>query len=148
MLLDAKDVRRRASVPSPQPSRKAFVLGQVGRYDEAIASYDEGINRDKDTSDPTLQEQVARALLNKGYLLNQAGRLGDAIASYEKAIETAEKVIGAANAPDESPLRGAIGRALIGKAFLLSKTGDWQRAIGTYDEAIARSTEKLTALSK
>jgi hypothetical protein len=48
-------------------------LGGLGRWQEAIAAYDEVERRFGDAQEPALREQVARALVNKGVRLGQPG---------------------------------------------------------------------------
>jgi tetratricopeptide (TPR) repeat protein len=88
-----------------------FALGNLGRYEDAIASYDEAIKfkPDKDA-----------AWYNRGFALDNLGRFEDAIASYDEAIKFK---------PDKDA-------AWYNRGIALRNLGRYEEAIASYDEAI------------
>lgn len=61
-------------------------LGQLKRFEDEIAVYDEVMRRFGGASGPALRVPVANALVNKGITLVQLGRPADAIAVYDEVI--------------------------------------------------------------
>jgi TolA-binding protein len=62
------------------------VLGELGRSADALAAYQQVIDRYGDDPAPALREQVAKALLNTGVELGVLGRPADAVAAYQQVI--------------------------------------------------------------
>ena len=65
---------------------KGVCLGQLGKNEEAIKTYDEVISRFGDSPEPALKAQVAMALNNKGVCLGQLGRNEEEIKTYDEVI--------------------------------------------------------------
>ncbi len=63
-------------------TNRGWLLGELGRYDEALASYDKAIEVDPADAD---------ALFSRGWVLGELGRYGEALASSEEAIELGEQ---------------------------------------------------------
>ena len=70
-----------------------------------------------------LQEQVARALLNKGARKGQLGQSQAALGTYDEVIER----FGGSDAP-------GLQERLINKGARQGRLGEFEAAIATYDE--------------
>ncbi|ROH93903.1 ATP-binding protein [Microcystis aeruginosa FACHB-524] len=86
-------------------------LGDLGRYEEAIAAYDEAIKIDP--NDPDLWH-------NKGNQLANLGRYEEALSAYEEAIR----------------LKPDYEAAWLNKGNQLANLGRYEEALSAYDEAI------------
>ena len=111
-------------------SARGRALDQLDRGEDAIAQYDELIERYGSTSEPVLREHVARAMLNKGVSLGQLDRSEDAITQYDELIER----YGAASEP---AVRGYVATAMFRKGLSLGLPHPSEDAIAQYDELIA-----------
>ncbi|MNQ64504.1 NAD-dependent protein deacetylase [compost metagenome] len=104
--------------------KQTSLAQEINVYDELIQRFD--------TSDvPALQEQVAKALYNKGVRLGQSGRSEDAITVYDELIQR----FGTSDAP---ALQEQVAKALYGKGFRLGQLGRSEDEITVYDELIQR----------
>jgi tetratricopeptide (TPR) repeat protein len=117
----------------------AVILGQLGRYDEALAAFDDVVASYKDDDDPTVREQVAKALTNKGVALAQMWRPDDAIATYNDVIARYQIAT-------EEPMRETVSLALFNKALAFGQTGRIDESIATYDEIVARYQDAKEAI--
>src|SRR5207248_11346731 len=61
-------------------------LRENGRWDEALAVYEEVLTRFGSEIDPELLERVAAAFIGKGVALERLNRAPEAIANYHEAI--------------------------------------------------------------
>jgi tetratricopeptide (TPR) repeat protein len=86
-------------------------LRELGRYEEAVASYDKAIEIKPDNDS---------AWNNRGNALDELGRYSEAIASYDKAIEIK---------PDNDS-------AWHNRGIALEKLGRYTEAVASYDKAI------------
>ena len=62
------------------------VLAELDGPAEAIAVYDDVIARFGDATEPALREQVAKALVSKGFRLGGLNRFEEAIAVYDDVV--------------------------------------------------------------
>ena len=92
----------------------------LGRYEEAIASYDQAIEIKPDKDEPWY---------NRGVALANLGRDEDAIASYDKAIEIK---------PDKD-------EAWYNRGSVLDDLGRYEEAISSYDKALEIKPDKEKA---
>jgi tetratricopeptide (TPR) repeat protein len=104
----------------------AIRLGRKGRNDEAIAIYDDLINRFG--SDPATQSDIGAALRNKGIALGELGRIDEAIAVYDDLISRRFS----------HRLIVHVALALRNKGVLLERLGRIDEAIAVYDNLINR----------
>ena len=100
--------------------RLGLVLYQMGKYPQALASYDRAL---------ALDPKLVEAHYHRGIVLNKLKRLPDALASYDRAI---------AAAPDNAD-------AHCNRAMLLRKLGRLPEALAAYDQAIALRTDHAKA---
>ena len=108
------------SSPTPQPSSpiasdwldQGERLFDIGRYEEALASYDQAIS---------LQPDSFPAWNNRGVILGNLGRYEEALTSYDQAISLQ---------PDEP-------RAWLSRGSTLDKLGRYEEALTSYDQAIS-----------
>ncbi len=118
---------------------KGVVLGLRGRGEEAIAVYDDVVDRSGDSSDPGVKENTARALFNKANSLFRSGRHTEAIPVYD---ELATRF-----ATDTTPaLREAVGRALVNKGISLARLGEYEQAIDVFDEVASGWTDRSVGI--
>ncbi|MFB2795565.1 tetratricopeptide repeat protein, partial [Aeromonas veronii] len=104
--------------------KQTSLAQEINVYDELIQLFG--------TSDaPALQEQVAKALCNKGVTLGQLGRSEDAITVYDELIQR----FGTSDAP---ALQEQVAMALRNKGVTLGQLGRSEDAITVYDELIQR----------
>ena len=91
---------------------KGVALGQLGRSEDAIALYDDLIERYSSDKEPAMREKIANAMFNKGVTLGQLGRSEDAISLYDVLIERY-------SSDKEPAIREKITNAINGKGFNL-----------------------------
>ncbi|MDA1312468.1 MAG: tetratricopeptide repeat protein [Acidobacteria bacterium] len=111
--------------------RKGLALEELGRNEEAIAVYDEVVERFGKAEEPALREQAARALFKKGFRLGEFGRHEEEIAVYDEVVE---RFVDA----EEVALREPAAKALFNKGVALGQLGRHEEAIAVYDEVVAR----------
>jgi tetratricopeptide (TPR) repeat protein len=111
-----------------------------GRYDEAIASFEELIEVSGEASEPGAHAQTVRGFLGKGFVLGQVGRYDEAIASYDEGI--------ARDRDTTDPfLQEQVARALLHRDYLLSQASRLRDAIASYEEAIEIVEKVIAAAS-
>ena len=66
---------------------KGVDLHELGRRQEAIATYDQVVERYGDASEPSLREEVVMALVNKGVLATSLGTTTEAERAFSAALE-------------------------------------------------------------
>ncbi|ENC6397965.1 hypothetical protein ABKX72_003790, partial [Aeromonas veronii] len=98
---------------------------------QEINVYDELIQRFGTSDAPALQEQVAKALCNKGVRLSQLGRSEDEITVYDELLQH----FGTSDAP---ALQEQVAKALCYKGMTLGQLGRSEDAITVYDELVQR----------
>ncbi len=113
---------------------RALALGGIGRDQEEIAAYEEIDQAYGANDDPTLREQVATALVNKGFKLGQVGRTDDEIAVYREV----DRRYGSDHT---LALRKQVARALCNRATTFGKSGLSDDAITDCDEIDKRYGE-------
>jgi tetratricopeptide (TPR) repeat protein len=94
---------------------KTAALTDLGRYDEAVATADQGL---------ALYKKSPGLWNNKGYALYKQGKYDDAVTAYDMAISTAE-------AQNETYLKGYIN-----KGIALNKAGRSYDAVGAFNKAL------------
>jgi tetratricopeptide (TPR) repeat protein len=104
---------------------RAQALCEEGRYEDAIAVYDEVVVRFGAASEPALQRQVVRALVNKGETLGTLGRYDEAINAYDRALTLA---------PTDAT-------AWHNRAVALFAVNRWDDALAALDDALSRFPE-------
>jgi len=102
----------------------------MGNPDEEIAAFDKLIATYSSGTSPAIREQVAKAMVNKGFVLGEMEKPDEAIATFDKLI--------AAYSSDTSPaIREVVAKAMVNKGVALGKVGKPDEAITTYDKLIA-----------
>jgi len=97
-----------------------LALGNLGRIEEAIASYDKALEVKPDKHE---------AWNNRGLALGNLGRIEEAIASYDKALEVK---------PDKH-------EAWDNRGYALSKLGRYQEALSSHDKALQLQPDYVNA---
>jgi tetratricopeptide (TPR) repeat protein len=109
---------------------------EAGDTIRCLAIVDQVIARFGGASDPTLREQIAVAIGNKGVALGRGGNSAGAIASYDELIAR----FGEAT---ELALRKHVATAMLNKGIMLGERGDEAEEIALYDALIARFEEPI-----
>ncbi|MCL2590749.1 MAG: tetratricopeptide repeat protein [Betaproteobacteria bacterium] len=94
---------------------------------DAMAKYDDVMQRYGRATTPGSRQFAARALLNKGSILSKQGNDKDAVSTYERI----ERNFGNEKTP---AIREVLASAIISKAEATYKQGDAQKAIDIYDK--------------
>lgn len=110
---------------------KGVVLAQLGRAEEAIASYDELVRRSGATPGRGLRDSAVRALFNKGASLAEMDRREEAIAVYDELVKRFADA-------EEPTVHVAVGKALINKGIALAELNRMTEAIAVLDEVVSR----------
>ena len=61
--------------------------GELGRFAEALAAYQQVIDRYGEDPAPALRERVAAALGNQGAMFGNLGRFAEALAAFQQVID-------------------------------------------------------------
>jgi tetratricopeptide (TPR) repeat protein len=116
LLSRRKDARAKQALPFAQAG---VAHEQAGRYDAAIAEYDQAL---------AIDPKLAGILCRRGYAHHSKGDYERAIADFSKAMSLAPK--------DDTPLLGR-GAAFEAKSMLKQAFDDYSRAIKVSKSAIA-----------
>ena len=108
---------------------KGKTFRRLQRPKDALATYDEVMQRFGASEDPTLREAVATALLGKGEMFWKLQRPEDALATCDEVIRR----FGANEAP---ALREAVATALLNKGTTFGRLNRPEDALATYDEVV------------
>jgi tetratricopeptide (TPR) repeat protein len=110
---------------------KGVVLAQIGRWEDAIAAYDELVRRTGGARELGLRENAVRALFNKGASLRGLDRREEAIDVYDELIRRF--------ASDTEPSFDiAVSKAYINKGVALAELNRLDEAIAVLDEVVSR----------
>ena len=90
---------------------RGFALSQLGRNEEALASYDKALDIDP---------KLSLAWGTRGFTLSELGRNEEALASYDKALEIDQK----------------LAVAWSSRGLALSRLGGHEEALTSYDKAL------------
>jgi tetratricopeptide (TPR) repeat protein len=99
----------------------------AGRYGDAVASFDDVVNRFGATDDPQVDWLVGDALFGKAYSFHQVEREQQALAVYE---QMAERYRGRAD------FRGQLSRALVQAGSTLARLDQPTAALDVWDELL------------
>ena len=120
----------------------SLALKQTSEVEE-ILFYDKILARFFNSQELSIQEQVANALVNKGYILGELGNISEALVVYDTLISYANKY-------GDLVLQRLSARCLLNKSTLLSRAGDLKSAIDICDQLIRRFigfTDSILSLS-
>jgi tetratricopeptide (TPR) repeat protein len=125
--VEEPSVRRRVADGLGQ---KAFALGRLGRWEDAVALDEQTIERYSSVQDdPDLAAAVGRAMHHYAYSMERLGRLEDAAAAWGALLDRN----GAGGSSVSSKL---VGDALLNRARLLLLMGRAEEAIASADAFI------------
>ncbi len=113
---------------------KGVALGRLDKYEEAIAVYDEVVERFGESADLPLREQAAQALVNKGLTLGQIGKSEEEIRVYDELVQRFGESA-------DLPLRDLVANALLNKGVALGQLDKSKEEIAVYDEVVKRFGE-------
>ena len=105
---------------------KGVVLSKRGRGEEAIAVYDDLVNRSRDAETTASRLTACRAMFNKGNSLLRMGRCDDAIIVYDELVRRFVT-------ESEPALREAVGKALVNKGIALGQLKRYGDSIDILD---------------
>jgi tetratricopeptide (TPR) repeat protein len=100
---------------------------EIRVYDDVVAWYGKA-------PEPSVREQVAKALFNKGVVLDEQGPAGAGITVFDEVVTR----YGEASEP---ALRELVAKALVNKGLGLGQQGYQQEAFESFDEVITRYRE-------
>ncbi len=109
-------------------------LRKQGLGVEALAVFDSALSQWGQSTDVALHEQVARAMVNKGFTLGQLGRREEALVVYDSVVSRFGE------AP-EPALREWVAQALFYKGVTLGELGRSEEALVVYDSVVSRFGE-------
>jgi len=110
---------------------KGIALRKQSKYEEAIALFDDIIQRFGDDQSPDVREVVAKALGNKSYILAEQRKFEKAFVGYDEALRRL--------GDDDSPsAREFIARVLYNKCYILEQQSKDEEAITLFDNIIQR----------
>ena len=125
----AYDASTQAQQAASTLYNKGVALGQLGRNQEAVDTYEALIARLGDDPAPAIREQVIKAMFNKAVRLGQIGDNDKAIATYEQVIDTYSS--------DPAPaLREQVAKAMVNKGVTHGQMGDNDKEIAAYEQVI------------
>ncbi|MGB3109484.1 MAG: tetratricopeptide repeat protein [Psychrobacter alimentarius] len=99
--------------------------------EKQVSIYEKLINKFEENTEPGIQEQVAKALLNKGIALGT-------LEQPENEVKTYEELIAKFGARDELVLQEWVAKAFMYRGITLGKLEQLENAIKVYDELIAK----------
>jgi tetratricopeptide (TPR) repeat protein len=99
---------------------QGIAMANLGRWEEAIASYDKALQ---------VKPDYYQAWYNRGVALGNLGRFEEAVASNDKALQVK---------PDDY-------QAWYNRGLALKNLGRWEEAIASYDKAVAFNPDLLQA---
>lgn len=105
---------------------------------EEVNLYEKLIERFKESNELDVQEQVAKAFLNKGVVLGT-------LEQPESAIKVYDELLGRFSEIDESGLQEVVAIALVNKGITLEKIKQSETAIKAYSELTAKFGERNEA---
>ena len=110
---------------------KARAVRKRGRADEALAVYDDVVQRYGESQAPALVKAVATALFEKGATLAGLNRLEEALGACHEVVSR----YGASEAPG---LREMVARALFNSGFVLGASNRLDEALDAYGKVVGR----------
>ncbi len=110
---------------------KAYRLGQENKNEEAIKTYDELINKYKNSKIDGVQETVILSMFNKGVVFAEIDKNKDAIKSYDGLIAKIQDL-------KIQNIQNLVFMAMYNKGGAFAKNGKSEDAIKVYDELIAK----------
>ena len=106
-------------------------LGELGRSVDAVAVYQDLVDRFGDDPTPAVREHVAGALLNKGVALDRLDQPADAVAAYDQVADRF--------GDDPTPaVREQVAKALVNKGTVLGRLDGPADAVAAYDQVADR----------
>ncbi|MGQ4656720.1 tetratricopeptide repeat protein [Aeromonas enteropelogenes] len=113
---------------------RGLAQSYLNQIEAAVATYDEVIHRFGDSTDPMLQESVAKALVNKGYLKGQHLGPDVAIGIYDEVIRRFGNAV-------EQTLKEQVAKALVNRGVLEGQQNKQEAALNTYEEVVRRFSD-------
>ena len=121
--------------PAPMAARelfnKALALAESGRLQDAVAAWDEVVQRFGESDAPADLEQVSLALVNKAKALDQLGKVEESLSALDDVVRR----FGADNAKDHTL---AVATALASKGGVLSNLDRHTEALAAWAEITRR----------
>ena len=110
---------------------KGYVLGGLGRPDDALEALGEATSRTVRSPTPALRPFLQGALLGTGVALAQVGRPGEALAACDEITERFRDA-------GDPALRGCSASALVAKGELLWRDGREEQALAVWNDVVSR----------
>ncbi len=125
-VLDTSGDPRLTHLVGATALRKAVALGNLGRIDEELTTYDEIMTRVGID-----EELMASALVGKALALTKVERGAEAVVAWEKTVQFLDEMGGLMT-------RERVAAALVGKALQLGRVGRSDDAVVVWDEVVSR----------
>jgi tetratricopeptide (TPR) repeat protein len=106
-----------------------LVQTELGHDVDAVAAFDQVLQRFGDSTQPELRYAASTALYGKGFALGRLGRDLDAVEVYGQVVE---QFGGAA----EAAVRQQVAKALVGKGIALGELGRAEEELAVYDQVV------------
>jgi tetratricopeptide (TPR) repeat protein len=119
-------------------SFKGRALQSEGKYEEAIAVFDEIVQRFGNDTSPAMREQAAEALVRKANLLYILPFKGKALRSEGKYEAVYDEVVQRFGNDDSPEVRSNAAQALDIKGYKLAGEERYEEALAAYEELIQR----------
>ena len=110
-------------------------LSRQGRNEEALAAYDEALQRFGDSEKPALLEVLARVLVNRGSTLRALNRLEEALVAQDEVVRR----FGACKTP---AFLEPVARALVNRGIAFGAVNRFAEALAAFDEALRRFRDR------
>ncbi|MBO6035616.1 MAG: tetratricopeptide repeat protein [Acetobacter sp.] len=115
---------------------KARSLTELDRKEEALATYDDLVQRFNESRDLSLRKAIVTALVEKGTILQADGRQEEALSTYRDLIHQFGNVESLTIREQVHKARTQIALILLQKGATLVKTGHKEEALAVYEEVI------------
>jgi tetratricopeptide (TPR) repeat protein len=108
--------------------------GELGRFAETLAAYQQVIDRYGEDPAPALRARVAAALYTQGVVFGNLGRFAEALAAYQQVIDRYGE--------DPAPaLREQVAAALYNHGAVFGELGRFAETLAAYQQVIDRYGE-------
>lgn len=120
---------------------KALCYKELGKVDKEVATYNELIQKFKDTENPSIQTIVAFSYANKGVSLIALGKRSDSVPVFDELITKFED-------SEITKVQEVVAHAYLFKGLSVGNLGKPTDAVPIFDELIAKFKDSETHVIK